>query len=60
MSHRLLPVAAWRAARLRNIGIWLGYLLPWGVTACVMTWRFFGARHSALPGALMVLSLIHI
>ena len=56
MSHRLLPVAAWRAARLRNIGTWLGYLLPWGVTACVMTWRFFGARHSALLGALMVLA----
>lgn len=56
MSRSLLPANAWRAARLQNIGIWLGYLVPWCTAACTIAWHLLGPRLALFLGGFALLA----
>ena len=56
MSRSLLPANAWRVARLQDIGIWLGYLVPWCTAACTMAWHLLGPRPALFLGGFALLA----
>ena len=60
MSRSLLPTRAWRAARLQDAGIWLGYVVPWCIAACVVTWRMSGTRLALILGGMTLLACVAI